>query len=179
MVDQKAEFNQLDISDTNGPVDTTDISGTTRLNVIDIGDPTGTPGSPVISPKTRYNKDVGITVPLLLTGTYQTAYTRSGSGKLYSYVLDFDKSNAQIKLTIDGTNVIYECTVEEVQSFQAQDARRGAGPLGLGWDNTGNIHVWEPTWPVPYETSVLIEVRETAGPAINLDGALVILSEET
>lgn len=146
-----------------------------QLKVTDKGNPSANHGIPVFSSKLRYEKD---TTGLTLTTSYQTAFTYSGSGKLVGMILDFDKTNIQVKVTLDSTEVIFECTSNEIDDVQSSGARKGAGIVGLAWDTSGSKYVFEPPYPIVYDSAVLIEAKQVSGNG-NLSRSIVILTKES
>jgi hypothetical protein len=166
-----------DVSDPNrysilrGGTDETDIGNIgDRLKVTgDNAGASGTPGCPVFSFKLRHIFDDAGTA---LTTTYATVYTYTGSGKLIGFVLENDATGSidvVTKLTIDGSDVVFELENKDVSDIQYPE---GPGFSGMRSSAGGPMYnfsdkklFYMPECPIAYETSVKIEAKTTSGTA--------------
>jgi len=146
-----------------------------RLAVTDDG-VTATPATPTISSKLRY---VHSDTPVALTASFQTVFTYSGSGKLTAFSLLFDKAGVEVKLTIDSTEIIFQLTSAKLDALSSQTYKQGVGNGGVAWDNSKSVFIFEPVFPLVYDSEVKIEVLKTIGPAVDLDAQIVSLTKET
>jgi len=134
-------------------------------------------GCPVISPKLRYDfDDSGVTI----STTFVNLFSFSGSGKLFGFVLDFNQSDIQVKLTIDSTDVIFDLTGSQLKDIQVPAAGGQAfGVFGIVWEVAGNRLRFEPTCSIPFESKVEMEGKRTGGADRSMDRSLVALTKET
>ena len=160
------EFDQQDISNTNGPVDTRDNSGTTELHVHDKDANSGgiaQPGTPCFSNKLKHVYELK---DLTLTTSYQTVYeeTSVSTGKLVGFGMNCDKNDYTVKLTVDS-NEIFELSADQLASVQSD----GPGSSGLGHRSTGGgptynasgyKFTYDPLYPIAYGDSFKIEIKK-------------------
>ena len=138
------------------------IAGFSRFELQQI-DVTAAPGCPVISNKLRIERDG---TDISFSGSYVTLYSYNGSGKFIGFLFDFNTNDVDIKLTIDGTEVIFELELEEIEDI----ARFGGGKTGTDRDVCRYFRVGQddrlefcPPCPIKFETSVLIEGKKNGG----------------
>jgi hypothetical protein len=117
-----------------------------------------------------------------LTSNYQTIYTYSGQGKLFSFINDYNSDRVKVKLTIDD-QVVFELTLQEVDSLQSYS--------GGGCDDNGQTHLnyflsrtsgnklrFHPPNPVEFKSLVKIEAKKTSGSNKKLERRIVWLTKE-
>ena len=140
-----------------------------RLKVTNQGE---SPGIHVSSQKLRVIFEMNdTTVPT----AYTTMYSYSGSGLFYAMYLDFNHHSVETKLTIDGTEVILEIVLEDLEKIFGASIEDSCG---IGITNGDRLKFCPPA-PIPYESQVLIESRRTTSPDRNLNRLLVTLTKET
>ena len=191
------DFDVSDFSNANGPITTKvdgpdvrsdtlaklkgNTDGTWIGNVGDSlkvtsTDPGASAGVAVYSNKYRFDK---ASPDLTLTPTYQTVFSYTGTGKFISTLIDFDKPGADIRLTIDTTNVIFELNADFLNSIQPSTGSKGDASGGIGWDSTKDILVFEPGFPILYTVGYLIEARKLSGPTTKVSNWLVTSTKES
>lgn len=168
MGDEIPQPNIIDVDDANGPVGTTaeGATGKSRLWVeSDGGAASDAPGCAVYSNKYRFTCD---SPDLDLTASYQDAFVESGGGKLIGFILKFNSNEVAVKLTIDGTETIFDVLFNDVETIQSD----GPGASGLGIrssaggpfvDTVENKVIFYPDCSIPYTSEVKIEVKESSG----------------
>ncbi len=178
MVDADPQFNQSDIDDSNGPVDTVDDGSKTRLLVRDdnTGNATDAPGCPVTTTKLRYDfDDTGVTI----STTFVTLFTYSGSGKFFGIVLDFNSDQVEVKCTIDS-EVIFNLTAAQLKDIQIPAAAgQSQGIGGLEWENAGSRLRFTPPCAIKFGTDVKFEGKRTGASDKTLDRVMATLTKET
>jgi len=95
-----------------------------------------------------------------LDGTFKTLFTYSGSGKLVGFVLTFDGTEPEVRLTIDG-DVIFSLELKDIidASFDSNGLMgTGGGPVVFG-----DKLCFRPDCPIEYASSVLIEAQDSGG----------------
>ena len=104
---------------------------------------------------------------ITLTSYYQTAYLYSGSGVLWGFILDFNTDYAEVKLTIDGTDTIFELdldTIESLQSYAGNSCNDNQGKesalCGIISKTQGNRLNFCPPCPLSYTSEIKIEVKK-------------------
>lgn len=138
-----------------------------RLKVTNIG--AGNPQGPVSTSK--YRIDSGGPIGSIGT-TYVTVYTYSGTGLFYGFYLDFNDKDVEIKLTIDGEQIL---ELELTASTSGNDDW-----CGLGVNSSDDVIKFCATpYPILYDTNVTIEVRRTDNANKTLQNYLVWISKET
>ena len=115
--------------------------------------PTDTPGCPVHS--TSYKVDQNKSDVNLGSG-FKTLKTVNGEGRLMSFTLRFDTSEAQVRLKIDGsTRFTIDAKELKDASFEDQ-ALAGRGPFGI----KGDTFVFHPTkCAVNYTQSFQVQAK--------------------
>ncbi len=96
---------------------------------------------------------------VVLTSSYQTLFTYSGSGQLAGFVFRMTGSSATMKLTIDTTDVIFELVMQDIINTQIESSGNlygGGSPVVLN-----DILVYRPTYPIVYTSEVKIEAKDT------------------
>lgn len=121
-----------------------------------------TPGSPVISKKLRYDFS---TSAVVLTASYQTILSYTGSGKFCSFAVQAEASQTEYKLTIDSTEVIFEVTGLIMQAI-AHSVNYQIGPFGLTVTSDAKRFLFNPPFPIPFSSNVKLEARESGGKRI-------------
>jgi hypothetical protein len=184
LADLEPEFDQLDIDNANGPVDTVVDGSNTRLMVdTQQGKPIDVPGVPCFS--TKYRVDFDESDLTLTTTTYVTRFTYSGSGKFIGLIVGFSSTNTKIRLTIDSEE-FFDMTSSNIQDVQSSNPGN-SGPsseTGVGgpqFDITDKKVVFYPPFPVEYKTNILIEVarENVGGPDPVVQRSMVVLTKET
>ena len=178
MGDEIPKHNVGDISDANGEVDTVDDNGLTRLAVTgDGGSSSDAGGCPVISKKLRYDLSMS---DITVSTTLVTVYTYSGSGKLFGTVLDFSHGDIEVKLTIDGTDVIFDMDMGDLNTIQIPGgAGINQGIFGLVWENAGSRLRLEPSCALIFTSEIKFEAKRTGAVDRTLNRSLVALTKET
>lgn len=143
---------------------------TATLNV----GPADTPGAPVITKKLRYEVD---RTTVVLNGTYQTIWSYTGSGKFIGIVLDTETNLTDVKFTVDGTEVIWEF---KLSNLQANSGNKEFSLNSLYTNAAGKVLVFTPgadVVPILYESSLKLEAKESTGKRVF--GYVVGLTKET
>jgi hypothetical protein len=136
--------------------------------------PNSTPGSPVVSNKLRIIVNNTTTQ---LTATYQTVYTYTGSGKFSGFDIRFDRSGASVKLTIDGTEVIFDFDADNLSSVQSTKILNG---VAVTYDSSKEVLSFSPRFSILYNSSINIEAKDVGvGALANVTGYLISLTKET
>jgi len=143
---------------------------------------TGDVTCPSVSKKLRFDHTENNTT---ITSSYVTLYSYSGSGKLHGFVLDYNSDSVRTKLTIDGSDEIFELTMDEIEDLQSytgggcDDSQSSELLGGFIKKSSGNKLNVEFKCPIKYETSVLIEAQRTSGSNKRLDRRIVFIEKET
>ena len=133
--------------------------------------PDSTPGAPGFSSKF---KTIFSDTDVVLDGTYKTLFTYSGSGKLMGFVLSFDGTEPQVRLTVDGD----ECFDLEITDVNDAQFKTGSILNGAGGPIVASSQFkFHPDFPIVYGSSVLIEALEASGK--KLLRSIVTLTQET
>lgn len=84
-----------------------------------------------------------------------TVFSYTGSGLLESIVLDIERKEAEVELTVDGV-VVYDfcCEVLEEIEFVA-----GFGPVPISYYDSQKCFVFYPRYPLRFESSFSIIIR--------------------
>lgn len=121
-----------------------------------------------------------------ITSSYTTVYSYSGSGKLFGFVLDFNSDSVRVKFTIDGTEQIFELTLNQIEDLQAyssggcdDSSNTDDGLLGFFKKASGNKLYFQPLHCIVYYSEVKIEAQRTGSSNKTLDDYLVILTKES
>jgi len=135
-------------------------------------------GSPVLSSKTRVDwSATTINLPAL-SSPYATIYSYTGSGKLCSFILEFNSDDIFVKLTIDGTEVIFEMDCEELEKLTEGEER--LHPFLTWVDDDSKRIIFDPDFPILYNSSVLIEAKcHKESTSKDLKRYIVHLTKET
>lgn len=151
---------------------------------VDGSNPGATPGCPTIGKKLRtFNTETDATA----SSSYSTLWTRSGSGKLFGFAIDYNSDYVWVKLTIDGeAEPAFEVTLQQVEDMQAysgggcdDSSSTTMGICGFFKKASGNKFYFCPPCPIAYETSVLIEHKRSSGSNKTATRHWVIYTEET
>lgn len=101
---------------------------------------------------------------------YSTVYSYSGSGYLHGFVAHFDSNNIFVKLTVDGTEIIFELTLNQISTLQSQGQGGGGGGNSLVDYLVGMLSVGPSghlnarfEWPIAFGSSILIETKKESG----------------
>ena len=114
----------------------------------------------------------------VITGSsYVSIYNRSGSGLFYGNIIDSNQDGFQLRILIDGTEVILtDISVSQLNSagFLASTAFTGyLVRLSAG------VIAFLPPAPIPYNSSIqILGKRDNAG-NVTIDNYVVYLSQET
>jgi len=88
---------------------------------------------------------------------YTSIYTYSGTGNLYSFKIQFNSKDVEIKLSIDGIT-IFEVPCDLLEDlFHNEDSM--VSLFFLKWDKSKDILTFEPKDPMSFGTSVVIEAQ--------------------
>lgn len=109
---------------------------------------------------------------------YSTIYTRSGTGLFFGFQTDFNSANVRLKLTIDGGQ-IFEITVSDVKLFQFNDTSTTRMQMGGFFATVGNTVDFSSKFPIPYTSSITIEMQRTDGTNHSMSQYMVFLTEDT
>lgn len=130
---------------------------------------------PTITNKLRVRYAVGnVNVP----AAYTTIYTRSGTGLFFGFQTDFNSANVRLRLTIDGGQ-IFEITVATLKLFQFNDTSATRMQMGGWWTTIGNTVDFSMRFPIPYTSTILIEMQRSDGVDHTMSQYMVILTEDT
>jgi len=133
-------------------------------------------GCPTVSKKLRYRySGTNITMP----ASYATIFSYTGSGVLFGVYLKFNDDDVRVRITIDGTDEIYELTNEEVGEFRAIEDENTYYPTGLRVDKDEEVLHIDFKCAVRFSSSVLIEGQRSSGGNKTMQDRLVVLTEET
>jgi len=182
-LDQEPLFNQKDISDVNGPVDTKiDGAAKTRMLVANEIEAIQAPGASSFTKK--YRSDFDEPSPaLVLTASFQEIFSYTGTGKFIGFVATFSNTNPQIKLTIDS-EINFNMKASEINDAQFANPTV-AGPTsqmssgGPIWDATGRRIGFMSTFSIEFKVDVKIEALKVGAPPVNYIRSIVNLTKET
>jgi len=157
-----------------------------RLKVdalLSVNDVTVSGGCPTTSSKFRIVHSESSTP---VTANYSTMYSYTGSGVLFGFILDYNSDFVRTKLTIDGTEVIFELTndaIEDMQSFAGAgcDDNDGSADLLGGFikKTAGNKLNINFHCPIKYDSEVKVEAQRSGSYDKSLERYLVFLTKET
>ncbi len=134
------------------------------------GSPSDTPGCPTFSTKHRSVLD---TSELVLTASYQTRFSYSGSGKLIGYMIEVENTDTDIKLTIDS-EVLFELKFIDLGNMTGNKEFS----LGSLYTNaTAKRLIFLPECPIAYTTNITVELKETTGKKVFR--SMAVLTKET
>lgn len=109
---------------------------------------------------------------------YTTIYTRSGTGLFFGFQSDFNSANVSLRLTIDSGQ-IFEITIADLKLFQFNDTTTTRTQAGSFWTTIGNTVDFSSKFPIPYTTSVTIEMKRTDATNHQMNNYMVFLTEDT
>lgn len=145
--------------------------------------PSSTPGSCVISNKLRFDHNDS---DRTADANYSSAYSYIGSGKLFGFTLDYNSDYVWVKLTIDGTETIFELTLQQIEDLQAyssggcdDSSNTTEGLCGFLKKASGNRLYFKPPCAITYDSEVKIEHKRSTSSSKTLTASLVILTKET
>lgn len=109
---------------------------------------------------------------------YTTIFTRSGTGLFFGFQCDFNNANVRLRCTIDSGQ-IFEITVADVKLFQFNDTSTTRMQMGGFWATVGNTVDFSSKFPIPYTTSITIEMQRSDATNHTLNQYIVFLTEDT
>lgn len=118
------------------------------------------------------------TTPATVTSAYTTIYTRSGTGLFFGFQTDFNSANVFLRVTIDGGQ-IFEITVSDLKLFQFNDTSTTRMQMGGFWSTVGNTVDFSCKFPIPYASTVLIEMKRSDGTNHTMSQYMIFLTEDT
>lgn len=133
---------------------------------------------PVGSKKLRFDFD---DPNQTIGSSYSTIYSRSGSGVVHGFTLDFDSENVRVKFTVDS-DVIFELVlgdIDDIQGAGADDAGSLGGIAGMLKSGDSDTLSVKFDCPIPYDSSMSIEAQKSSGGNKDLDRYLIVLTKET
>ena len=154
MADTAPEFDQQDISNANGPVDTVVDGSDTRLMVDAKTNqlPGDTPGCPTLSNKLVYELDE---TTINLTTVFQDVFSYGGSGKVVGFMADVENTNTVFKISVDS-NVIWE---GEILALGTMTGNKEFSIGGLYTSDDFKKLVLVPGCPIKYGTIFKVEAK--------------------
>jgi len=165
MADAEPLFNQKDISDTNGPVNTVVDGADTRLMVDAAlsggGDSSDNPGCPVYSENYQSTSDF---TEVVLDGTFKVLHTETGKGKLIGFVIAFDGAEPEVRLKING-NIKWTYKLSDLLLLQYDsngNIGTAGGPVVFG-NKLAFGSFTTSDCGIEYKTSFAIEATESGG----------------
>ena len=113
--------------------------------------------------------------------TYTSVYSRTGEGLLIGFVLTLENTfdEWQVRLTVDGTEIIFEVNTKDLIDNNTYGYDAGGGDDELTTFLGFNVHDKTFRWqgplniPVSYSSSVKVEVRYIKGGSKAFRGGLV------
>lgn len=118
------------------------------------------------------------TTPATVTSAYTTLYSRSGTGLFFGFQTDFNSANVFLRVTIDSGQ-IFEVTVSDLKLFQFNDTSATRMQAGSFWSTIGNTVDFSLKFPIPYSSTVLIEMKRSDATNHTMSQYMVFLTEDT
>lgn len=112
--------------------------------------------------------------------SYATIYSYTGSGILHAFALKFSSDNVRVRLTIDGTEVIFELSLPEIDVFMQSSASGisdGVSTVIAKFSSSRMETYFKEGFK--YESSVLIEAQKTTGADKTHDNQIVFITKDT
>lgn len=118
------------------------------------------------------------TTPATVGSAYSTIFTRSGTGLFFGFQADFNSANVRLRCTIDSGQ-IFEITVADLKLFQFNDTTTTRMQMGGFWATVGNTVDFSSKFPIPYTTSITIEMQRSDGTNHQMSQYMMLLTEDT
>jgi len=139
----------------------------------DGGSTSDAPGCSVTSSKLRIEFDDTV---IVLPTAFVTLFNYTGSGKFFAACLAFDSTSVNIKLTIDGTEVIFNLTLDDIKDHES--GKKGT-TVGVFTEDTRMLTMDFNGCPLIFTTSVKIEGSKVDGGDKEMSRKMVSLTKET
>lgn len=126
----------------------------------------------------------------ITSSAYTTVFSYSGTGLLFSLLLNLEvKNNWDIRLIIDGEDIFPSpgISTTDLTSDSVYDLDDAGSPLSTNEGNFGlsleehDRFVWNcpNSFPIRYASSVKVQVKVISGASKKFNAGLIILSKET
>lgn len=111
---------------------------------------------------------------------YNTIYNYSGSGKFYSFTVDFNSDKVLVEFSVDG-HTIFSVDCDELESISDSEYGSAYSRLGwLSWNKQSNTLKFEPKYALRYTTSVEIKAKANSNSGSrDMTGYLVDMVKES
>jgi hypothetical protein len=134
--------------------------------------------TPIFSSKLRQRLQTA-TISITSAVTYDTIFTRTGSGLFIGFNLEFAANRAVVKLQIDDDIILDGVDIATLNGFVFTGATMDKRQNGQGAVTSASVYDFSMRYPIEYKTSITISARLSGGAALNFNQGVVYLTEET